>query len=91
MTLSYEADLDPESFAPRIRLNFDNGWSVSIVFTSPDANGTRFSLASIAACPTGKWGQGCTELLHNEAFADELADILRDVGKRPSIKSGGAA
>ena len=72
----FEADLCPETNAPRIRFNFANGWSASVVLLMPSQDGCTFALASIARCPTGHWGEGKTELLNNEATAEEVAHWL---------------
>ena len=87
MTAPFEADLDPQTGAPRIRFNFGNSWSVSLVLAMPDKSDTRFLLGSIAVCPTGQWGTGQTELRHNEATADELASILDEVSLLPRPES----
>lgn len=72
MSGQFEADLCPEAGAPRIRLNLPNGWSASIVLRDAAPNGCDFRLASVAACPTGQWGTGKTELLGNELDAREV-------------------
>ena len=79
---SFEADLDPDSRAPRMRYNFANGWSASVVFLGGDRSGTRFRVASMACSPTGKWGQGLTELHEGEADANEVAAFLSVVARR---------
>ena len=92
MTSGFEADLDPETGAPRVRFNFANGWSASVVLGMPDKRATRFGLASVACAPTGRWGAGQTELLNNEAFPDEVAAMLFDLSNRPApAQIGGAA
>ncbi|MGB3318230.1 MAG: hypothetical protein WA978_12175 [Sphingopyxis granuli] len=90
MTTGFEADLDPATGAPRIRMNFVNGWSVSLVLTASDRGRTRFALASVAAAPTGAWGTGQTELLNNEAFADEVAMLVAGVSERTDAELMGA-
>lgn len=92
MTVAFEADLDPDTGAPRVRMNFINGWSVSLVLTTPDKGRTRFALASVAAAPTGHWGTGQTEIISNEAFADEVARFVSAVSGRPAVAGiGGRA
>lgn len=92
MTSAFEADLDPETGAPRVRLNFINGWSISLVLSMPDKSRTRFGLASVACAPTGRWGNGETDLLSHEAFPDEVAAMVFDVSQRPKPKQiGGRA
>lgn len=88
----FEADLDPATGAPRVRFNFSNGWSASLVLQMPDRNGTRFALASIACCPAGRWGKGETELLGNECGASEAGAIIAEVCMRaaPGQKGGHA-
>lgn len=81
MTKIFEADLCPETKAPRLRLNFANGWAVSILLREGD--GFNYTLASVAACPSGRWGRGKTELLDHEAFPDEVAAFLAQVAARP--------
>lgn len=76
MSREFEADLCPETGAPRIRFNFQNGWSASIVLREGSANGCEFGMASMAICPTGRWGRGETELLGNEMSAEEVARWL---------------
>ena len=78
----FEADLSPETHQPRIRFNFKNGWSASLlVRTGPKP--TDAMLASVAACPTGLWGTGVTVLGPTEAFADEAISWLHEVSRRP--------
>ena len=66
----FDADLDPETGFPRIRYNFDNGWTASMVMHMGIST-TRSMYASVAAWPTGKCGQGLTEIGLTEANADE--------------------
>lgn len=84
----FEADLCPETGVPRFRLNFANGWSISIVLVMPDKRGVRFGLASVAACPTGYWGTGATELLGEEATPDEVSALMADVAAWPRYTGG---
>lgn len=83
MTKIFEADLCPETFNPRVRFNFSNGWAASVVMRMGTPDGTRFALASLAACPSGKWGTGRTELGENEASPDEVAAFIAEVAARP--------
>ncbi len=85
MALAFEADLDPQSHRPRIRMNFSNGWSVSVVLMSPSQNGCEFLCASVAVCPTGQWGEGNTEIVAYEALACEVATILGEVSSREAL------
>lgn len=80
MTKIFEADVCPETKAPRLRLTFANGWAVSILLRQ--GNGFDYALASVAACPSGKWGHGETELLENEASPDEVALFLHQIANR---------
>lgn len=65
----FETDLEPDTRWPRVRFNFANGWSASLVIRT---NGDFDALqASVAACPTGEWGTGRTILGPTEATADE--------------------
>jgi hypothetical protein len=82
MSREFEADLCPETGAPRIRFNFPNGWSASIVLRNGSANGCEFGMASMAICPTGHWGKGKTEVLGNEMSAEEVAHWLTGVAMK---------
>jgi len=79
MSAAFEADLCPQTGSPRIRLNYTNGWSASIVLRGMSKDGCHFLTASVAACPTGQWGTGKTELLENEADAEDLTAILFEI------------
>lgn len=88
MTYSFEADLAPDTLQPRIRFNFDNGWSASLLIrTSPTAKDKERQCSAImgatAAAPTGQWGEGKTELGSQEASADEVAAFLYNIMIRP--------
>jgi hypothetical protein len=85
MTKRFEADVCPETFAPRLRLNFDNGWAVSIVLRMEANSRCEFGMASLAACPTGRWGTGATELGENEASPDEVATYVAMIAARPQV------
>lgn len=77
MSAPFEADLCPETGAPRIRFNFHNGWSTSVVLRQQlGTSGCDFALASVAACPTGQWGKGKTVIYGNELSPEETADWL---------------
>lgn len=65
----FEADLDPQTGWPRVRFNFDNGWSASLVIRT--SGGCNAMIASVAACPTDEWGTGQTILGPTEAMSDE--------------------
>lgn len=80
MAKIFEADVCPETKAPRLRLNFANGWAVSILLRQ--GNGFDYTLASVAACPSGNWGRGETEVLENEASPDEVALFLHQIANR---------
>lgn len=88
-TCEFETDLTPPSPGlprtaagwPRVRFNFDNGWSASLVIRT-----ARFAAmqAALAACPTGHWGgKDMTELGEQEARADEAIAWLASVAARP--------
>jgi hypothetical protein len=81
MSAAFEADLDPQTGAPRMRMSFNNGWSISIVLLMRPMQ-SKCLTASVAACPTGCWGRGKTEMLHNEAFPDEVANLVAEVAAR---------
>lgn len=76
MSAEFEADLCPTTGLPRIRFNFPNGMSASLVLRSPSADGCHFLMASLASCPTGEWGTGKTEIYGNELSAEEVAHWL---------------
>lgn len=82
MSAQFEADLCPETGAPRLRFNFDNGWSASLVLLTGTRDGCHFHTASLAACPTGEWGNGKTELLNNEMDANEVVEELEAISLR---------
>lgn len=86
-TTDFEADLHPQTGAPRIRLNFSNGWSASIVLRNlTRGDGTRFDAASLACCPTGEWLTGQTVLAETEASAEEVAEFLAEVASRSRLQ-----
>lgn len=83
MSAHFEADLDPQYGSPRMRFNFANGWSASVVlYMSVPKHNCDFRLATLAAWPTGKWSKGMTELGQHEATADEVAAFLAEVASR---------
>jgi hypothetical protein len=77
----FACDLDPRTRFPRMRFNFANGWSGSLVVRAGQ-DGMHAMIASVAACPTGEWGTGHTELGPTEAFADEAIAWLHEVSRR---------
>lgn len=81
----FECDLDPEMHWPRVRFNFDNGWSASLVVRTGD--GFDAMQASVAACPSGQWATGATELGPTEADAGEAMAWIYRVSQRPDIES----
>jgi len=82
MSAPFEADLCPETGAPRVRFNFSNGWSASLVLLTGTRDRCHFHTASLAACPTGQWGVGKTELLGNELGAEDLVEELHEIALR---------
>lgn len=84
MTMQFEADVCPETYSPRLRLNFANGWSVSIALRQPSLDQSpSYALAALAACPAGQWGMTGTELGENEASPDEVAAYIAAIAARP--------
>lgn len=79
----FECDLEPSTRWPRVRWNFANGWTASVVFRVHGGNGCDAMQASLAACPTGHWQEGKTELGETEATADEVAAYLAQIAARP--------
>lgn len=79
-----EPDLRPGSHGwPRVRFNFDNGWSASLVVrTRWPGSSCRAMQAALAAAPTGEWGDGKTELGSQEATANEAIAWLAEIGDR---------
>jgi hypothetical protein len=83
MTKEFECDLDPAMGWPRIRFNFANGWSASVVVrTRTDVDPFGAMQASLACCPTGRWGENMTQIGETEATADEVAAYLAAVAGR---------
>lgn len=84
MTSEFEADLSPDTHQPRVRFNFNNGWSASLVIRTGARHERCFAMqATLAACPTGRWGTGLTELGEQEATADEAIAWLDMIQRRP--------
>lgn len=84
MAGEFEADLDPETRAPRIRFNFSNGWTASIVLRM-SADPCVALAASVACFPTGKVARGLTELGETEATAGEVAAYLMEIRGREDV------
>jgi len=82
MTAPFEADLCPETNAPRLRFNFDNGWSASLVLLETPNDPFRFGIASLAACPVGKWCTGVTQPLGTDLSPEEVAHMLSIIAAR---------
>jgi len=81
--LPFEADIYPETNSPRLRINFANGWSASIVLRNlVRGDSFSFDAASLACCPTGCWRKGQIELGEQEATPEEVADYLAEVAAR---------
>ncbi len=79
MSAHFEADLYPQYGSPRMRFNFANGWSASVVlYMAMSQNSCDFR----PTCPSGKWPQGLTQLGQHEASADEVAEFLAEVASR---------
>lgn len=83
---SFECDLDPETGAPRIRYNFANGWTASMLMRARDASLCDFTAASVAAWPTGQCIKKLAILGETEASADEAIAFLSAVALRPMIQ-----
>ncbi|HYD12712.1 MAG TPA: hypothetical protein VEC11_07680 [Allosphingosinicella sp.] len=85
---SFACDLSPaDTFAPlqpRVRFNFSNGWSGSLVVRTGEDQ-VNALIGSVAAAPTGQWGKGETELGPTEAMADEAIEWLYQVSRRPTL------
>ncbi len=83
MSAPFEADLCPTTGSPRIRFNFPNGLSASIVLRGAAPNGCDFLVASMAVCPTGQWGTGKMTIYGNELSPEEVAHWLVHVDMQP--------
>jgi len=82
MIAPFEADLCPDTLAPRIRFNFPNGWTASILLREARPKCAEFRLASMVVCPTGRWGKGETRAIGHELTSDEVAHWLVDTAMR---------
>jgi hypothetical protein len=80
----FEADLEPGTFYPRVRFNFDNGWSASLLICCA-RNRTVTMQASTACWPTGQHGTGKSELGPTEATADEAIAWIEQVRLRAPV------
>ena len=65
--------------APRIRFNFRNGWTGSLVLRMMRPNGMDAMLASVVAWPTGRMTTDTTVHGPTEAFPDEAMSWIDDV------------
>lgn len=80
VTPGFECDLDPTSGNPRIRFNFHNGRTVSIVFRT-GVNRMDAPIASLSLMEKRK----VVELGEGEAFPEEFAAYLNTVALMPSV------
>lgn len=78
-TAQFEADLCPDTHAPRLRFNFANGWTASLVLRMGRPNGCDFMMATVAAWPTGMQGLGLSDFGPTEACSDEALRFLDEV------------
>lgn len=85
MSAQFEADLCVETGAPRLRFNFPNGLSASVVLRMAAPNGCDFMMASMAVCPTGQWGKGKTSIVGNELSAEEVVHWLVGTAMREPV------
>lgn len=85
----FECDLDPETLSPRVRFNFANGWTASLLILTGNMQ-VAASHASIACWPTGACGEGKTENHPgwNELGADEVTALLAEIANRPAPAEG---
>jgi hypothetical protein len=81
-TARFEADICPETRAPRLRFNFANGWTASVVLRMGRPNGCDFMMASVAAWPTGMHGMEKSDFGPTEASADEALRFLDEIQRR---------
>lgn len=84
MTTQFEADVCAATGKPRLRLNFANGWSASIVLRM-EQRGGHFAMAALAAYPTDPRGIGATELGESEASPEEVAAYIAEIAARPQV------
>ena len=90
MTKEFTADLDPVGKRPRLHWHFSNGWTASIVFRQlirANEDG-EFDAAMVAAWPTGNEDEA--EIGPTEIGADEAADWVFEIMKRPHNLQGRA-
>ena len=85
MRAAFEADIDPDTRGPRVRFNFQNGWTGSLIIRTRSPNGMAVMMASVAAWPTGQSGKGLTQLGPTEASADEAMNWLDDIRCREPL------
>lgn len=78
VTPGFECDLDPDTRNPRIRFNFNNGRTVSVVFRT-GVNQMDAPIASLALMERRK----VVELGQSEAFPEEVAAYLNTVALMP--------
>ena len=78
---AFEADVDPETGAPRIRFSFENGWSAHLALDLAVGHG-RLLRASISAAPTGQWGPTKTEVIAMYVSADDAISSLFFIASR---------
>ena len=81
----FEADLDPETRCPRVRFNFDNGWTASLIMRMGISR-TGCMQASVAAWPTGKIDKGVIEYGPHEATADEAMSWIFCIRQRADVR-----
>ncbi len=86
MTAAFEADVHPGTGSPRLRFNFANGWTVSLMLGGGDVTRMRFSYASVAEVERIGEHEGLGRVLEHEASPDEVAAILSEVAERPTIE-----
>jgi hypothetical protein len=75
----FECDLDPASRNPRVRLNFANGYGVSLVIRTEMHDGVKAQTASIAVM-RGRNVHNVIPPIH-EAFPEEVAEFIAKVVK----------
>jgi hypothetical protein len=79
----FEADVDPETRSPRLRFNFSNGWTASVVVRTAEDRITG-ATARLACWPTAGQEERF-EVGEQEAFPDEVAAYLAAVATRPDV------
>lgn len=79
----FEMDLEPDTHNPRVRFNFNNGRTVSIVFRT-GRDPTLAPIASLALMEKRK----VVETGENEAYPEEVANYLATVAAMPPIGKG---